>query len=279
MGGINRTQLILILGAIVLIVLLYFAPRKTSSPILNIKENIPTASEFSFEELLDYQSKNLTSDEKLKSEKWISELKQPASRVNLQLYDSLAKLWDEKKMFALSANYYEQKANKDKTEKSYLNAAYRFFDAYKQSIDSTVRINMANKAISNYSKVTNINPKNLDAKTDLGILYAEATADPMKGIMMLREVVTEKPNHENAQLNLGFLAVRSNQYEKALQRFDKVLEINPSRLEMHIYKGQLYSQMKDKANAIECFVTFKQLSNNPQMIEQVNQYIEDLKKQ
>src|SRR6185436_8259126 len=143
--------------------------------------------------------------------------------------------------------------------------SFRYFDAYKMAVDSVMKTNMVGKAIKNYTKVLELNPKNLNAKTDLAVLYAEATSEPMKGIMMLREVVSENPNHENAQLNLGFLSVRSNQFEKAIERFDKVLEINPSRIEMHIYKGQLYAKMGDKAAAIESYVTFKQLSDNPQM--------------
>lgn len=280
MFGISRTQLILIAGAIALTVILYAAPRKAST----VAEKKPAeikkeASSFTFEELLRSQQKNLSEAELSKSQQWVEELKQPDSRMNLNLYDSLALLWDQKKMSPISANYYEQKAQKDHSEKSYLNAAYRYFDAYKQSEDSVMRSSMIDKSISNYTKVLELNPKNLDAKTDLGILYAEATPEPMKGIMMLREVVSENPNHENAQLNLGFLSVRSNQFEKAIERFDKVLEINPSRIEMHIYKGQLYAKMGDKAAAIESYVTFKQLSDNPQMIEQVNEYISELKKQ
>lgn len=276
MQGSRKTQLLLISGAIALTVLLYIAPKKltTAEPAKQAEEK----ETFNFNELLAYQQKNLSPEELQKTESWLSALKESVSRTNLDLYDSLATIWDQKKMPALSANYFEMKAEKDQTEKSYLNASYRFFDAYKQAIDSTTRGVMVDKAIRNYSKVLELNPKNLDAKTDLGILYAEATREPMKGIVMLREVVAENPNHENAQLNLGLLSVKSNQFEKAIERFDKVLEINPSRLEIHIYKGQLYSQLGDKVNAIESFVTFKQLSNNTEMIQQVDHYIADLKK-
>ena len=74
---------------------------------------------------------------------------------------------------------------------------------------------------SSHGKVLAINPDNLDAKTDLGICYAEGTTTPMQGIMLLREVVEKNPG-ANAQFNLGILSVRSGQYDKALERFSKV---------------------------------------------------------
>ena len=272
-------QILLITGAAALSVALYFAPRNPP-PGKQMHAAKPEADQkFNFNDLLAYQQKGLSPEESQKSESWLKELEQSASRVNLNLYDSVARIWDQKKMFALSAHYYELKAGKDHLEKSFLNASYRYFDAYKDAVDSTVKMNLAEKAILNYSKVLELNSKNLDAKTDLGILYAEATPEPMKGIMMLRDVVAENPDHENAQLNLGFLSLKSNQFDKALERFDKVLVINPEHIDAHLFKGQVYVQKGDKQKAIENFEKFNTLSTDIPRIQEVNKYIEMLKSQ
>lgn len=271
-------KILLITGAAALSAALYLAPRHApqsdSKPVREAVKN----QEFSFDDLLAYQNKSLSADELQKNERWLKELQQPLSRVNLSFYDSVAALWDAKKMYALSAHYFEIKAEKDNSEKSYISASFRYFDAYKNAIDSTLKKSMLEKAIKNYSKILELNPKNLNAKTDLGILYAEATPEPMKGIMMLREVVAENPNHENAQLNLGFLSVKSNQYEKALERFDKVLEINPGYINAWLLKAQVYIQMNEKQKAIDSFEKYKTLSTDPALIEQVNNYVAELKK-
>ena len=273
-------QILLIAGAAALSVALYLAPRKAppAEPMHATKESTDHAHEFNVDELLAFQNKNLTEQEHTKSETWLKDLEQPASRVNLNLYDSVAAIWDQKKMFALSAYYYEQKAGKDHSEKSFINASFRYFDAYKDAIDSSLKSSMVEKAIRNYSKVLELNPKNLDAKTDLGILYAEATPDPMKGIMMLREVIAENPSHENAQLNLGFLSVKSGQFDKALERFDKVLEINPKHVDVYLFKAQVYIQMGNKQKAIENFENYKKESTDMAMIQQVNEYLAELNK-
>ena len=128
-----------------------------------------------------------------------------------------------------------------------------------------------------YNKVLEINPKNLNAKTDLGILYAEASPEPMKGITLLREVVAEDPLHENAQMNLGFLSMKSGQYDKAIERFNQVLKINSSRIDMHVYIGEAYLQKGDSENAIRNYEIFKNLSNDQEMNQQIDNYIKEIR--
>lgn len=177
---------------------------------------------------------------------------------NLDLYDSVGIAWDGLNQPGMSANYFELKAINDNKERSYIDAAYRYFDAFKMAQDSVIRGQMVEKAIACYEKVLIINPANLNAKTDLGVCFAEGTGMPMKGITLLREVIKEDPNHENAQLNLGFLSLKSTQYDKAIDRFNIVLKINPSRTETYIYLSQTYLQMGDSANArvnLKTFIT------------------------
>lgn len=182
-------------------------------------------------------------------------------------------------MPGIAAWYFEQKAQKSGNEKDWLNASYRYFDAFKSGKDSVESAFFVQKAIAGYSNVLKINPSNLDAKTDLGVLYTEGTAEPMKGIMLLREVVSTDPKHENAQLNLGFLSMKSGQLDKAIERFNKVLEINPARVDMYVYIGEAYVRSGNKQKAIENLKIFKNLSNDQQMIKDVDDYIASLEKE
>ena len=122
-----------------------------------------------------------------------------------------------------------------------------------------------------------INPKNLDAKTDLGVCYAEGTSDPMKGISLLREVVVANPKHETAQLNLGFLAVKSGQFDKAIARFDTVLIINPKNTDVYSYLGDVYLRKKNKVKAIEYFEKYKSYLKDTLKISEVDNYIKQVK--
>lgn len=258
-------------GAILLAAAIYFAPK--NPPVKKTDAGTVEATP-DFARILE-QAKNKLLPQTLAR---ISDFeKQTAS--SLPAYDSIAKVWDNERHPEIAAYYFEQKAQKDNSEQSFLNAAYRYFDGFRAAPDSITRNLLAQKAIACYEKVISINPNNLNAKTDLGICYAEATANPMKGIMMLREVITQNPDHENAQLNLGFLSVKSGQYEKAIERFNTVLKINPSHIEAYIFLAQTYSQMGDNKKAIENFEKFKSLTTDNSLITEVDRYIEELKKQ
>jgi tetratricopeptide (TPR) repeat protein len=271
----QRSRLLLaglVAGAVVLTVIIYGLPKNPAGA--GEKESVketPGSPGFDF-------SSYLKSSEQQLSQEHSDKLKALAEAgENSQGYlDQMIALWDSAGSPGISAWYFEQKAKEDNTEDSFLKSAYRYFDAYKAANDSAQMAWFTGKAIETYSKVLEINPENLNAKTDLGTLYAEATAEPMKGIMMLREVVTANPNHENAQLNLGFLSMRSGQYDKAIERFEKVLSINPARIDMYIYRGEALVQMGKNKEAIESFKIFRNLTNDPELIKNVDQYIASL---
>jgi len=270
----RKLRIGLIAGAIVVTGGLYLLP-KDPQQLKPAEEKAPVAlSGFSFEKFVADSKTKLPWEQGNKVTGWEEALKSDSAP--LDLYDSIGHEFDKNSTPGVAAWYFEQKADRSNGEADWLKSAYRYFDAYKAAKDSAEMSWFVQEAISSYSKVLEINPGNLDAKTDLGILYAEGTGEPMKGIMMLREVVTENPLHQNAHLNLGFLSMKSGQYDKAIERFNKVLEINSSRIDMHVYLGEAYVRKGDKAKAIENFTIFRNLTNDPQMIKDIDDYISAL---
>jgi tetratricopeptide (TPR) repeat protein len=270
MSNSNRIQLLVLAGAVVLIVALYFAPGKIDKPEQVVSE---TGQPYSFESLLTSAKSSL----KRQEAEPISQLEIEISKQpdNIQLLDSLGKKWDHLQQPIISSHYFEMIAEKQPNEKNWLNAAYRYFDGYRMSADSGLRNQQLLKAIAGYNNVLKYNPENLDAKTDLGVCYAEST-EPMKGIMMLREVVTKNPQHENAQFNLGILSVKSGQYEKAIERFHKVLEIDPQRKEMYFMIGKTYMMAGNNEKALQTLQQLKKETNDLQLIQQTNSLISQI---
>jgi tetratricopeptide (TPR) repeat protein len=238
-------QLLLIAGAIAITVALFYAPKKiTKDNIVEKQSDI-----YSFDFLNSEAKKKL----KRQEAEPINVVESALSKDNSSttLIDSLGKMWDRLEMPQVSSHYYELLAEKNPDEKSWTNAAYRYYDAFRITGDSALRKIFVEKAIESYQKVLEINPENLDAKTDLGACYAEGTSNPMQGIMLLRDVVAKNPQHEMAQFNLGVLSVKSGQYEKAVDRFQKVLEINPGNLNARFMLGRTYAMMGNKDLALK----------------------------
>ncbi len=275
MGFISKKQIYAIAGAVALSSLLYFAPTKGVKDNKEEEKVKPLQLPFSFEVQLSDVKKSLSAENLAEINKLEGRLSEHSEIKNV-LLDSLGKKWDDLKQPLIAAHYFEQIAIDQSGEKNWLNAAYRYFDAFKMVQDTALRAALVNKAVSCYTKVIEINPGNLDAKTDLGVCYTE-TPQPMKGIMLLREVVKEKPGHENAQLNLGLLSLKSKQFDKAVDRFEKVLTINPQNIDIYLYLGETYLQKGDKEKAVKAFEKYKSLSKDASAIQEVDRYLVKIK--
>ena len=261
-------QLLLISGAVLLTAVLYFAP----------KESVKTASEtknevFSIESFIIEAKGQLKRQDVQKINEIEAALEKNVSSISLT--DSLGKMWDRLNMPQISSHYYEIVAEKNQDEKAWINVAYRYYDAFRMTGDSTFRKYFVDKAISSYQKVLEKNPENLNAKTDLGLCYAEGTSSPMKGILLLKEVVSKNPEHEMAQFNLGILSVKSGQHEKAIERFQKVLEINPLNKEARFLLGRTYSALGNKDLAIKNLNMIRE-SDDPQLNIEVKNLINQI---
>ncbi len=272
-------QITLIAVAVLITVALFFAPSQVNVSPVKSKEVTEIASEngFDADALLKSARKALSKEESAKLDHFDQALKLNGEK-DTAVLDQIGRFWDRNNIPAASAVWFERKADIIGSEESRIQAAYRYFDAFKVAQDSALRQIIVGKAIAQYQKVLEKNPNNLNAKTDLGVCYVEGSAEPMKGIMMLREVIAANPNHEMAQLNLGLLSVKSGQLDKAIERFNKVLTINPKRTEVYLYLGQVYLQKGDTAKAIANYTDFTKTSDDYQTVSQVGKVIDELKK-
>jgi tetratricopeptide (TPR) repeat protein len=268
----RRLRSLLIIISLLVVAGLYFAPSQ-----VNVRKAPTTAVQPQGTDMTELEA---TAMESLDDERkgYIAALKMKLKAApSPSLYDSLVKAWDDARIPVISAWYAEQKAASEPSEKNHLAAAYRYFDAFKIAEDSALKAEMVTLAMKNYEKVLALNPKNLNAKTDLAVCYAEGSAEPMKGIMMLREVVNEDPRHEMAQLNLGFLSMKSAQYEKAIDRFTTVMSINPTRKDIYYFLGRAYLEKGNTDSSLYWFEKLKKESDDYVLVQQADKMISGIR--
>ena len=71
----------------------------------------------------------------------------------------------------------------------------------------------------------------------------------MKGILMLLELNKQYPDNVGVLLQLGRLALGTNQLEKAVERLRTLLEIQPDNKEAHCLLAEAYSKMGQSQKA------------------------------
>lgn len=76
---------------------------------------------------------------------------------------------------------------------------------------------------------------------------------PMQGVMQIRDIADEHPESIKAQYTLGLMSMNTGQFDKALGRFEKVLELDPNDITAYRLKGRVHLEMGDTSSAAASF--------------------------
>ena len=205
-----------------------------------------------------------------------NQLKNAADNDKLALQKQLASHWDDVNQPAPAAFYYQQVAIKENKAEDWLSAGNRFNDAYKTTQDTVAQPVFTTNAVAAFQNALKLQPESLDAKTGLGIAYVNGGGGPMQGIKLLLEVVAQDPKNRVAELNLGMFAMKSGQYEKAVDRFKTLIAQKPE-FEPYFYLAESYKQLGQKKEAIAAYQKCKEMMPDPVFGQRIDEYIKELK--
>ena len=274
--AVNKTQIAVISGSVVLIVLLLFAntkpPKKDSKTEMSDHAGTNSAN---VSTLLEGAKNALSVDQKQTFTKLEDAL--ITSSDKKKDFENIISFWDSLKQPAIAAYYLEQVAIASPTEKNWNEAGKRYYAATR-FVNASEKPILYNKAIECFEKTIALNPKNTEAKINLGACYVEGSANPMKGIGILREVEKTDSNNVNLQLNFAFFSEKSGQWDKAIARFKKVLLIQPDFVEAYLHLADAYEQKGDKTKAIESLEKYSSLVDDVSIKTEIRNYINKLSK-
>jgi len=190
--------------------------------------------------------------------------------------DSLASLYQEAGKFDSAAWFAGEASTFFNTKESRLKAGNALYEAFSFSVDARKQRELAGKTQEFFNLVLESDPGNLEVKTKLAMTYV-GSSTPMKGIRMLREVLTQDPKNETALYDMGMLSVQSGQYDRAIERLVELIEVNPKHVQGQLLLGVAYMNKGDKENARRQFEKVKQLDRDPSVQATADSYLKDLK--
>jgi Flp pilus assembly protein TadD len=100
----------------------------------------------------------------------------------------------------------------------------------------------------------------------------------MEGIQKIRKVADEHPQNIYAQLTLGHASAISGQFDKAIERFETVVQLQPENLEAILSLADAYEQRSDKMKAVEWYKKSLPLIGIPNLKDEVEKRIAELEK-
>ena len=269
----RKTQIILVVVSICAFVLLFLAPKThTGKTEVMSKETAPVATVESF---LTMVLKTLNAEDKKTYDVLLTAA--TASSVDTS-FVPVVQFWDKQKRPDLAAYFVEKIANRKPSSTTFLKAGDRYYYSVRFIKDNNEIPALYQSAMRCYKTAIDKDAKNAEAKIQLAACYVEGTQDPMKGITLLREVEKTDSNNVKLQMSFAFFSVKSQQWDKAIKRFQKVLQIDPLFIEAYLHLADAYEQKGDKSKTIEMLEKYASITEDAMAKQEVLKYIDQLKK-
>lgn len=203
----------------------------------------------------------------------------------LKLANQLAGFWKDSVKLLEPYLFYLSKAAKLENSEKNLNFAAQFaLDAARREETDSVRDWKSDVAIELFEKAIALNPSNDSLKVGLGSCYILGKAmggtdgqAAMKGVGILREVITKDSTNMQAQFVLAMGGAVSGQYDKAIPRLLKVLKAMPNDAEAMSVLADCYAASGQNAEAIKWYTESKRVITNPAFIKEIDERIKQLK--
>ena len=275
-----KTQIVVFGASILLVVLFSFAKTK---PLAQKKPMASSSSHVhaikvedlmkSAPELLDEQE--LTTFQIL--EKELIATVGGADRVAVT--EKLVNFWKAQDAPVPVAYYAEMKAESSKKKEDWSDAGDYYYKATWRVTSPDVKAGLVHKAQDCYEQVLKLDPKDEHARLGLGSCLVQGSDEPMKGIKMIREVLTENPKNTEAMIRLGEFHIMRANYDGAIQMFNDALTTDPSLYFLYAKIAEAYLDKGDKSNAIHYYEKYGEFVKDPFQKTSLENYINKLKKQ
>ncbi|WP_038028276.1 tetratricopeptide repeat protein [Thermonema rossianum] len=273
----NKSQIIVGIGGIALMGGLYALPRqvvkKPAAPASTATADTPSTQENSGDE--PHANMQL-SEASLAQIKRLKEAWSQARASEKPLWaDSLAMAFYQAGRFDSAAYYMAWKAGRSQSIQDKLRAADAYYEAFRFAMDVERANRFGEQARALYEQVLNEDETLLDAKAKMAMTYI-TTQEPMRGIQMLLSILQTNPNHELALYNLGLLSMQRGAYDKATQRFEHLLEVNPQHAEAYLLLAESYLNLGKTAEAKATLQKALEQLQDPAAKAQIEQAMKEL---
>jgi tetratricopeptide (TPR) repeat protein len=270
----KNIKIVLLISAAILFVLLFIAPKKISDKPISETKAILKAEAATLDALINIALKSLSLVEKNKFDSLITvSQKNPHDSI----FEQLADFWDSKKRPDFASFYVEKQAIRKPSVENYINAGNRYFYSVRFVSDANEVPTLYKSAMRCYQTALDKEPLNAEAKIQLAACYLEEGSSPMQGITLLKEVEKVDSNNVKLQLNFAFFSVKSGQLDKALNRYQKVLAIDPNFIEAYLHLADVYEQLGENAKTIEMLELYASKTDDAMAKNEINKYIKQLK--
>lgn len=267
----RKDNLLIIAVGVALVFIIYFFGKTTADIATGADDAISQAVDFkSYEEL---QLAALPEEDAAVIQQLQSQI---AVNPSLENHLALSASWEKMGSYPLGAYYFYEAAGIDSDSITWEAAGDKLLNSYKNYGDSLITNNLVNFAVASYSRANEADESSIQVQMKLAEAYVESP-EPMKGIVILREIADSLPDYIPAQMTLGRLSLQTGQYDKARERFQNILRLSPTDTEALYFLALANEGLGNIEETIRLLETCKLLVGNPAFTEEIDAYIDKLK--
>lgn len=109
-------------------------------------------------------------------------------------------------------------------ESDWVRTGNLYYD-WMEGVGDESKAGFAQRAISAYQQALQINPDNLDVRTDMAIAYMFDPENSVQAIAQTNMVLEQDSLHVQANFNRGIMLLRINRFEEAISQFNTVKRV------------------------------------------------------
>ena len=226
----NKTQWIVVTAAVVLFSVLYFGFDTKPGKHKEVeKQRVLAAVSTDINSLLKDAKKSLSPQESASVLALEAELEKSPDSSKANLYKRLSSLWYSLEKPGISGFFAEKVAELVGSEEAWSIAGTTYSICLQQEQEEKVKSYCTQRAIQALENAASINPANLQHKVNLALIYAENPPqdNPMKGVLMLVELNKQNPGSPVVLTQIGRLAMKTGQFDKAVERLEQSIAAQP----------------------------------------------------
>ena len=159
--------------------------------------------------------------------------------------ENLSAKWFEAGHEAISGFYAEEIANIRNDEDAWSIAGTTYTLCLRSAKTDKVKQYCSKNGVKAFENAISLNPDNLAHKINLAVNLAEFPPEenPMQGIMQLLSLNREHPDNTSVLYQLARFGMQTGQYDKAIGRLEKMLELSPEDPRAICLLSRIYENM------------------------------------
>ena len=178
-----------------------------------------------------------------------SEMDKSTGEEKVEAIKNYSSTWYEYGQPTISAYYAEEVAKLANDAKSWSIAGTTYLLSLKTEKEEITKDFAASRAVKCFENARSLDVNDVSNQINEALVYVERPLkeEPMKGILMLRDLNTKYPDNTSVLNQLARLALQTNQIDKAIERLNTSLEKEPNNIMTACLLAEAYEKKGNTA--------------------------------